>query len=149
MMKKGIATLLVIGGLVAGNEAIACRGMGDCTQPCPVSAVTQGTPVTVTGQVASIGTRAEGIGIDTGSGITTVYGLGPIPYWEEQGVARPEIGEAITIEGMEVTFSDGTKKLVAMSVTTDDKTIVLRDAETGRPLWKGPRCRAGNCPSTN
>ncbi len=144
MIRKVIATLLVIGGLTAGNEALAWRGMGDCTQPCPVSAVTQGTPMTVTGTIASIGTPGQGIGIDTGSGITTVYGFGPLPYWQEQNVVRPGIGETVAVEAVETTFSDGTTKLIATSVTVGDATIVLRDAETGRPLWRKP-CRMGDC----
>jgi len=85
---------------------------------------------------------ADGFVILTDTGEETVYGLGPESYWEELGVAFPEVGEYVEIEAYEFSFSDGTSKLVACSITLADGavTVQLRD-EDFAPLWtaKGKR----------
>lgn len=98
--------------------------------------ILSGTPVTVSGIVSEIG---RGLKIDTGSEIMTVYGIGPVRYWEEQEVDKPEVGDEVVIDGYEVTFSDGIARIIAMSATVNGVEIQLRDAETGLPLWPKPR----------
>jgi hypothetical protein len=115
----------------AGNS----QGSGDGSDP--VSNIMDGTPVEVSGVVESIGTTGMGIGIDTGSEIVTVFGIGPIAFWNVTGIARPEIGEQIVVNGYEITFSDGSTKIVAFSVIVDGQEIILRDPVSGVPLWRG------------
>jgi hypothetical protein len=72
----------------------------------------------------------------------SVYGLGPASYWEDQGVAFPDVGDPISILVGEITFSDDTSKLVAMSVDVNNDGIYeidLRDSATGVPLWRGSK----------
>jgi hypothetical protein len=72
----------------------------------------------------------------------SVYGLGPASYWEDQGVVLPEVGETITISVFEVEYADGTIKYVAQSVTVGSATIVLRDPDTGVPVWRQNKAAA-------
>jgi hypothetical protein len=94
-----------------------------------------GEVMTITGDVYECDATGSGIQIDTSDGIVTVYGKGPVWYWEQQGVEFPEVGEWVSIEAYEITFSDGTTKLVAMSIDIGDEGIELRD-EDGTPLWR-------------
>jgi len=65
-----------------------------------------------------------GVRFDTGDEIISVYGRGPERYWVSEGVEFPEVGEAVTIYAYEITFSDGTSKLVAQSMDLDADGVV-------------------------
>ena len=58
---------------------------------------TLGVPYEVTGTVYECETGSSGMLIDTGSEIVSIYGKGPVGYWEDNGVAFPEVGDPITI----------------------------------------------------
>ena len=99
-------------------------------------------PFVVTGTVYQCEPGSSGIQIDTVQGIVTVYGMGPASYWEAEGVVFPEVGDPISILVGEITYSDGSTKLVALSVNVDDDAdyeITLRDSTTGVPLWRGSK----------
>ena len=105
-------------------------------------AATLGEPYEVTGIVSQCDQGSSGIQIDTGEEIVTVYGMGPASYWESEGVVFPEVGDPISILVGEITYSDGSTKLVALSVNVDDDAdyeITLRDSTTGVPLWRGSK----------
>jgi hypothetical protein len=73
--------------------------------------------------------------------IYSVYGLGPVSYWEDQGVVLPDVSQTITIWVFKVTYDDGTIKYVAKEIDVDNDDyvdIVLRD-EDGVPLWRGSK----------
>jgi hypothetical protein len=101
--------------------------------------------VTFTGTVSDVGTF-EGLKIDTEDktlgeeGIITVYGLGPVSFWEAQDVDRPVIGDPISVDVKKIVFSDLTFKYILMSLTYTepeiDVTIQLRSDVTGCPLWR-------------
>jgi len=140
-----IFTLVMI--IVTAGTAWAGRGMGPSDGTGPVTNIFDGIAVEITGTVAAIGLFGQGCQIDTGTEVVTVYGLGPIRFWNSLGIDRPTVGEEVTIEGYEVTFSDGSTKIIAFSVIVGDEIVVLRDAETGTPLWRGNaggECR-GEC----
>jgi len=130
-------TLTALILFLAAPATFACNGQGPGDGSGPVCNIMDGTPVEVSGVVKSIGTAGIGIGIDTGSEIVTVFGMGPIAFWNVTGIARPEIGEQIVVNGYEITFSDGSTKIIAFSVIVDGKEIILRDAASGVPLWRG------------
>ena len=93
-------------------------------------------PYPVTGTVYICEAGTSGIQIETDAGIVSIYGMGPVSYWGD--LAFPEVGETITILVCEITYSDGTNKLVAMSVDVNDDGIYdinLRDID-GVPLWR-------------
>jgi hypothetical protein len=117
------------------------NGAGDGTGP--IYDITGDEPSAITGTVAGIGAYGGGIQIDTGTEIVTVYGVGPLFYWESLGVARPGIGEAITVNAVEVTFSDESTKIVALSIIIGEETLQLRDEATGVPLWRLNQQRGG------
>lgn len=124
------------GGSGAGATA-SQTGAGTCTGAM-LNAILTGVPVTITGTVQSVDYYGQGIVIDTGAGTTvTVYGIGPIWYWDSLGVARPTVGDTVIVSAYEVTFSDGTTKLIAVSIDINGATVTLRDTSTGLPLWAG------------
>ena len=79
-----------------------------------------------------------GFQVDTSEEIIAIYGMGPVSYWEDEGVEFPQVGEEVTIWAVVITFSDDTEKLVAQSVDVDGDGVAdieLR-AEDGTPLWR-------------
>jgi hypothetical protein len=137
-----------------------CAGYTNGTCPvadggvCAVNIFT-GEAVTVTGTVATVLHNGDGMGIDNGTEVVTVYGFGPYRYWEQVGVDRPEVGDAVTVKAYNVTYSDGTVRTIAASVLVGEEEVSLRDATTGAPLWRGGRggCGGGRgyngtCPYT-
>ena len=81
----------------------------------------------------------EGLKIDTGDdGIITVYGLGPVSFWESKGVDRPVLKDQISVDVKKIVFSDSTFKYILMSLTYTDSAVIipLRSDETGCPLWR-------------
>lgn len=142
-MKKAITlvitALTALSLFVMAPVAFAGNGNGVGNGTGPVCSLFEGVPVEISGIVASIGTSGSGIGIDNGVETVTVYGLGPVFFWDAAGIARPEIGEEITVNGYEIALSDGTFKIIAGSVILGEEELVLRDPETGAPLWRGPK----------
>ena len=56
----------------------------------------------------------------------TVYGLGPICYWDAMGAARPQPGIDVdlTMNALEVLYGNGDIKYVVLSVVTPAYIIV-------------------------
>lgn len=94
-----------------------------------------GIPVTISGTVVEALYAGQGITVDTGVEIVTVYGFGPQFYWDDLGSVKPSAGEETDIEALEVTFSDGSTRIFATRVTIGDDVITLRD-ENCVPLWR-------------
>jgi hypothetical protein len=132
----GILVLFLSAGLgLAGNGKIG-NGTG-------ISIVCAGTPVEITGTVSVVAYNGSGMVVSQEDGSdVTIYGIGPYWYWESLGMEPPEVGEAVTVSGMEVDFN-GTLRIVARSLTVDGGTAELREAcvdgSGGQPLWRGLR----------
>ncbi len=131
--------------LITAPAAFAGHGMGAMDGSGPIMNITDGTPVTIDGMVTAIGTAGAGMTIDTGDELITVYGIGPVMFWNAAGIARPTVGEEVSVNGYEVTLSDGSTRIIATDITVGDDTITLRDADTGTPLWRGgcQNCNGG------
>ena len=134
---KVIVTLTALSFFIAAPSVFAGNGKGPGNGTGPIYNITDGAPVQVTGIVANIGTRGSGIGIDTGSEIITVFGMGPLAFWDASNIAKPEIGEEIIVNGYEITLSDGSARIIAESVIIGGQELILRDSESGLPLWRG------------
>ena len=148
-MKKVLASSAVVLMVFFLSTGLGLAGnghCGHCSHCCGngggtgISVVCEGTPVTIAGMVSDVSYAGSGLVVDG----TEVYGTGPYRYWASLGIDRPEIGDEVIVEGMEVTFTDGSTKIIAMSIAFEDgTTIQLRqecDAATGvggRPLWCG------------
>jgi len=115
----------------AGNGTGVCNGTG------PIHDILSGTEFTYTGTVVGI-VSGHGMVVAVGSENVTLYGIGPIWYWEAQEADRPITGEAITATGYTVDFN-GEERNIVMTITVGDAEIALRDADTGMPLWRGGR----------
>ena len=102
----------------------------------PLANILDGVPFTYTGDVISVGYFGSGTVIATEDGEITLYGLGPLWFWNTQEIARPEVGNLIEVSGYTVEYNNIQRNVVA-SITIDSETIELRDPETGAPLWRG------------
>ncbi|RJP85299.1 MAG: hypothetical protein C4518_16910 [Desulfobacteraceae bacterium] len=111
-------------------------------RPCEL--FINGTPTTISGTVYEATYAGQGLTVDTGTEMITVYGFGPDRFWENLGVSKPEVGENVVIEAVILTFSDGSERIIATSITIDGDAISLRD-ENGKPLWRraGQRMNQG------
>lgn len=143
-------TVVMVALLLAAGPALAANGT--CTgsqkgvqakqkmskkiagQNCPV--IAEGEPVVISGTVFETVAAGAGLSVDTGTEIVTVYGIGPVWYWDSQGVARPEDGEPIQIDALRLVYSDGTERLIAVTILVDGETIALRDPVDGKTLWR-------------
>ncbi|MGA1868355.1 MAG: hypothetical protein ACMUJM_07390 [bacterium] len=143
-MKRKLFVLAVICVCALSGIAFAGQGKGVMDGTGPQTRLLEGEPVEVSGVVASVQSNGVVV-IDTGDEqLVPVYGLGPQWYWEAFEVSSPELNDPISIIGRELTFSDGSSKIVAFTVTLTvdddvDVTIELRDSETGTPLWRQTR----------
>ncbi|RLB69608.1 MAG: hypothetical protein DRH04_04910 [Deltaproteobacteria bacterium] len=132
--------------LVVASVLPAAAGYGAGDGSGPMASIFDGTPVTVNGVVSALPSIDDrGLKVDTGEEIVAVYGIGSPVIWERLGFMPLEVGEEVSIEAYEVTFSDDSSKLIAVTVTSGDQTVTLRDPETGKPVWRGCqyRCRQG------
>ncbi|OCC15663.1 hypothetical protein DBT_1014 [Dissulfuribacter thermophilus] len=88
-IKKLASTALLMCALMGTpGISIAGHGLGPGNGTGPVVSIYDGSPITVSGVVTNVGTMGQGLSIDTGSGIITVYGIGPIRYWNSIGITR-------------------------------------------------------------
>lgn len=113
-----------------GNSNGARDGSG------PIHDILAGEPFVFTGDVVSC-ESGGGMVLDLGDTTVTIYGVGPERYWDQVGVAKPQVGETITAEGYTVDY-DGVERNIVMTITVADETVQLRDPDTGAPLWRGP-----------
>ena len=146
-IKKHISMVILACALLgtpAPSNAGFGMGPGDGTGP--IVSIYDGTPMTVSGIVTSIGVLGHGMSIDTGTEVVTVYGIGPVRYWASLDVARPQVGESVEVQGYEVTFSDGTSKIIATTINVNGSEVQLRDPESGAPIWR--KGFMGRCPNT-
>lgn len=132
-----IVTIAALSLFVAVPAALAGNGKGPGNGSGPIHNITDGDPVMITGEVTSVGTRGNGMEIETESGTATVYGLGPVGFWGTEGVGMPVVGDEITVTGYQVTFPDESTKIISESIVNDGQEITLRDPESGAPLWRG------------
>jgi hypothetical protein len=104
-----------------------------CGRPCRL--IVNGEKLTISGTVSEALYAGQGLTVDTGLELVTIYGFGPQWYWDLLGVDKPDVGEEVEIEAVKVTFCDGTEKIIAIAVTIGDDVVQLRD-DNGRPLWR-------------
>lgn len=118
--------------------ALAGQGAGPGDGTGPVHDFSTAACSTITGTVASAGTAGSGYVIDDGIEALSVFGIGPIGYWNALELVPPQVGESVTADVCWLTFSDGSEKAIATAVTLSDGSYIeLRDALTGQPAWRG------------
>lgn len=142
-MKKSIIALSILAFVAAGQTAFGAGPGGPQYQALQQPAtqnICTGSPETITGVVTGTWVPGVGLTIEGDNGPSTVFGLGPVWYWDANGVDRPEIGEIVTVVASEVIYAG---KKVILSITTGDATLQLRDPATCQPIWRGHRIRPG------
>jgi len=136
-MKKHLIRLVLVFALVLAGAGLGFagngKGPGDGTGP--IHDILDGTPFTAEGEVMAC-MQGNGLTLSVNGESVQIYGIGPVSYWESVGVAYPVVTDVIKVVGYTVDYS-GTPRNIAMSITTDDGTIDLRDATIGQPLWRG------------
>lgn len=135
---RGIVTILAVIILGAGLS-FAGNGKGPGNGTGPIHQIT--SPFTYTGTVLDL-TAGEGLLLLTTDGEeVTIYGIGPVRYWEAQDIDRPAVGEVITVSGYVVSLN-GVERNIASAITTADGTpITLRD-DNGKPVWQAKQEKA-------
>jgi hypothetical protein len=138
-MKKLLAGIFVVCMLMLGTTLVAeSKASVQPLKGVTAATICEGTPFTVTGIVVNIGVPGEGVIIDTGTSLVTIYGIGSLDFWAANNITRPAVGELITVTGYTVELTDITLN-VAMSVTVAGVTLQLRDVTTCVPLWRTMR----------
>lgn len=141
-MKKTLiissAVILMVISLTVGLS-FAGNGRGNGTGICDktgdsVYNICEGEMFEYTGDAVSM-VRGQGILLATDESNITIYGIGPVRYWESQGVDRPVIGDTIKVNGYTVDYN-GVVRNIATSVLVGDVTVELRDPETCAPQWR-------------
>lgn len=138
-MTACIISICFIGGQAIAGNNYQNRGTGIFVDICAAP------QIIISGTISDADlSSGQGIQVDTGSELVTIYGIGPIRFWDSLDVARPTIGDNVTIDAREVTFSDVSTKIIAISITfnfidsDDDITIELRDeGNYCLPNWRG------------
>jgi hypothetical protein len=135
-MKKLLTSMFVASLLMFGTTLVAeSKASVQPVKGITAATICEGTPFTVTGIVVNIGLPGEGVVIDTGTAVVTIYGIGSLDYWAANKIVRPAIGEVITVTGYTVVLSETTLN-VAASIIVGGATLQLRDATTCVPLWR-------------
>jgi|WetSurMetagenome_2_1015567.scaffolds.fasta_scaffold671178_1 hypothetical protein len=76
----------------------------------------------VSGVVYSVNATENSIVVDTGSSMVTVYCI-PLAYLDKKNIAI--LGQQVVIEALERIYSDGTTKLIAVSLAVNGTVIPL------------------------
>ncbi|MBF0099911.1 MAG: hypothetical protein HQK77_03300 [Desulfobacterales bacterium] len=153
MTKKLTITMVLVFAVMFGTTyCFAGRGQGNGAGDGtgPIHDILSGTSFEYEGDVIGW-EQGKGIQIATANGNVSVQGLGPMRFWFQQGLDKPVVGDTIKVSGYTVNYN-GVDVNIAMSIEIDGKTIQLRDAQTGAPLWKGTNgqgCKGANCQGMN
>ena len=124
-----VVTSLVFAAQETPNRDRERKQIQICTK------VLEGEPVVLTGDVVSLGDR-QAMVVETAEGTVTIYGIGPVWYWEANSMDRPEFGEEVTVEAFAIPFEDGIRYVAASIAVEDQPPLQLRDETTGCPLWR-------------
>jgi len=111
-------------------------GQGQTSPLTTLQNICSGSPETITGAVTGDWMPGAGLTVLTEGGAQTVFGLGPIWYWEANSMDRPEIGESVSAVVSGVTVAE---VKVILAITIDGQTLQLRDPLTCLPVWRGKR----------
>ena len=127
------------GGGGAGGGGAGGGGAGGGGGTGPIHDIFAGVEFLYSGDVIGIGTDG-GVTIATNTENVTIYGIGPVRYWEslDPPVVRPVDGDTIDVIGYEVDYN-GELRNIAVIIIVDGVEVPLRDTETGAPLWRGGR----------
>ncbi len=139
-----LATVLTLSAppLLAGTRG----GSGAADGSGPLHDFTTCVPQEATGTVSALGYNG-GYELDLGDGsFLTVYGIGSQRFWDTLGVESPQVGEEIGVTYCIIEFSDGSSKAIATSVAVGEDWVLLRDPDSGAPVWRGPRTEAAAAP---
>jgi hypothetical protein len=114
------------------DEALSRSGAAGAATPSAAQRILCiGAPETISGVVTMVG-GGGGLTIATGSVSETVYGLGPSWYWNQNGVARPVVGDSVVAVVSHVNTMD---ESVILDITVNGQPLALRDPSTCAPLW--------------
>ena len=130
-----MAVLLSVGFALAGNGQ-GGNGGGAGNGTGPIHDIFSGASFTYAGEVIEI-VPGQGILLATEDGNVTIYGIGPVRYWESVGIDRPAVGEFLTVTGYAVDYNDEVRN-IATTIEVGSDTVNLRDAD-GAPLWRGKK----------
>ena len=134
--------LVMVFGLLYNTSLWAGNGKGMGMGDGSMLTVDLTNTIGIAGVVSGAGVSGSGLTVDEGAGVfTTIYGMGSVRFWDSLGVAKPTIGETVSIDAVEVIFSDGSTRLIAVSLTVDDTFVTLR-TEDG-PAWRGINKQGG------
>ena len=150
-MKKSILmiTLVMVFGLLCNTSLWAGNGKG--AGDGSMLDVDLTNPTIFAGEVVNAGIAGSGLSIDDGTEITVIYGMGPLGYWEKEGVLKPAVGDTVEIAAVLVTFSDE-DRWIAVSLTVGGEIVILRTDDG--PAWRGQGggagggCGSGICDGT-
>ena len=131
-----IATTLALLLTAAIPVASAGNGQGSGTGTGPIHDFSSAPCADISGIVQEAGVANSGYLIDTADTPVTIFGIGPATYWESLGLSLPQVGEPLAAHVCSLSFSDGTTKTIAISVTIGETTVTLRDEVTGQPAWR-------------
>jgi hypothetical protein len=141
MLSGGMIVLLVfflsVGLGLAGNGKGSNggngggSGAGDGTDP--IHDIYAGEPFTYEGDV--IECQGDGIVIAVAGENITIYGIGPVRYWDSLELVKPAVGDTVTVTGYTVDYN-GELRNIAVTINVGGVEVPLRDADTGTPLWR-------------
>lgn len=139
-------TLVMVFGLLCNTSLWAGNGAG--AGDGSMLDVDLGDTILIEGVVYDAGISGSGLIVDEGAGdFTTVYGMGSLSFWEAIPGGKPVVGDFISIDAVSVDFSDGSTRLIAVSLTVDGTFVTLRTDDG--PVWRtapGTGDGTGICP---
>ena len=142
-MKRSILliTLVMVFGLFCNSSLWAGNGKGAGDGSMLDVGLTE--PIIFVGVVSDAGIAGSGLSIDDGTEITTIYGMGPLGYWNSIEVLKPAIGDSIEVAAVLVTFTDGSERWIAVSVSIEGESdpVLLRTVDG--PAWRGINKQSG------
>lgn len=133
-LNKIIVMALCIGLLFASGATARRNFTGQRCTAIPCATVLSGQELAINGTIVGV-SGGQGITVNDGQETITVYGLGPVWYWSNLEADRPTIGDNVEIDASVVTLSDGSERIIIMSIEVDGISVQLRNLETGCPLW--------------
>lgn len=133
-MKRLLTSMVIILAVIVFSASIssAAKGKGAGDGTGPIHQII--SEFSYTGAVVDL-VPGEGLVLATTEGNVTIYGIGPVRYWKQQNIDRPAVGDEITVKGYVMSLN-GVERNIALSITTSEGTIELRDVDA-KPLWQG------------